>query len=187
MKIFFRLVVSMCFLVIGFVSCAEKIRLRDTLMNFMKSEIIIPNDLKCIYDGEINSIKEDTLKRLKLIVYYDSLSCTSCALSNLYNLYPLYNMADTSNFSVITIFSPSKLDMENLQLHFLKSDYPIPIYLDVNQSFSNKNTSIPNDPRSHTFLISGDNFPIYIGNPRLSFKLKNIFVEVLNKYTTIIN
>ena len=165
-------------------SCTERHKIKKALVEFTKSEIVIPSDLECINNRQITKINIDTLKSLKFIVYYDSLECSSCRISHLVDIYPLYDMADTCNFSVITVFSPKLSEVSDVQNQLRIANHPIPIYVDVYGTFRQLNNNIPSDGRFHYFLTDKDGVPKYVGNPLLNRKLEDLFVYNLE---TLIN
>ena len=179
MRNFIKNIVLTGCILLSLSSCSERQKLRKTMSKFVQSEIQIPDDLECMYNRELTIINKDTLKPYKLIVYYDSLDCSSCRISHLMDLYPLYDMADTSNFSVITIFSPKTDDLEEVELQLKIANHPECIYIDSNHGFCRLNKSIPLDQRFHCFLVNNQNRPIFVGNPIESTKLYKIFIEVL--------
>lgn len=161
-------------------SCVERRKVRDIMLEFVSSDIIIPDDLDCIFNAETSASYIDTLKSNKLIIYYDSLDCSSCRISHLFDIYPLYTMADTSDFSVMTIFSPKKSEVENTRFQLMLINHSIPIYLDKNGSFAQLNYCIPTDQRFHSFLIDENAKPVFVGNPLSNIRLKKIFFENIN-------
>ena len=152
------------------------------MSDFMESEIVIPNEIECIYNRQVDKIKLDTLQQLKLIVYYDSLDCSSCRISHLMDIYPLYDMADTSNFSLLTIFSPKEEDLAEVRNHIVIQNLPIPIYIDADGSFSKLNKSIPSDKRFHSFLIDDNNKPVFVGNPLTNSSLEEVLKTILEEH-----
>ena len=158
-------------------SCTERHKIKKALVEFTKSEIVIPSDLECINNRQITKINKDTLKSLKFIVYYDSLECSSCRVSNLVDIYELYEIADSCNFSVLTIFSPKRSDIENIALQLSIANHPIPIYLDTNESFKNSNKCIPSDNRFNTFCIDANHKPIYVGHHLANLKLNEVLMQ----------
>lgn len=183
MKYLYKLLILIIFLCICITSCNEKATVKRIMTDFVESEIVIPNDLECIYSRHADKIKLDTLEQLKLIVYYDSLDCSSCRISHLSDVYPLYDMADTSNFSVLTIFSPREEDLAEVRNHIVIQNLPIPIYIDADGSFSKLNKSIPSDKRFHSFLIDDNNKPVFVGNPLFDSNLIGLFKKVLYNQT----
>ena len=102
-------------------SCTESRRVKAMMMDFIESEIVIPNDLVCIQAGALTKIDIDSLKQNKYIIYYDSLECSSCRVGHLKEIYPLYQMADTMGFSVLTIFAPRIRDLDEIKLQLMVS------------------------------------------------------------------
>lgn len=182
MKNFYKLLIPTVCLCISMTSCNEKAKVKRAMTDFMESEIVIPNEIECIYNRQTDRILLDTLRQLKLIVYYDSLDCSSCRISHLMDIYPLYEMADTSNFSLLTIFSPRKDDLAEVRNQIKIQNPPIPVYIDVDGSFSKLNKSIPSDTRFHTFLIDANNKPVFAGNPLTSSSLTEILRTILIKH-----
>lgn len=172
---------SLCgmFICLTIVSCTDRQKVKSLMIDFMKSQIVIPNDLELIYEGKVSKSDLTSLKPNKFIIYYDSLDCSSCRISHLVENYPLYEMADSCGFSLITIFSPRANEVEDVRLQLMLTHSPIPIYLDANASFRRQNSSIPSDMRFHNFLVSLDNRPSFVGNPLASDELYELFKKAL--------
>lgn len=168
-------------------SCTERQKVRTMMMDFMKTDIVIPDDLECICGHEVKAIDRDSIKGSMFIIYYDSLDCSSCRIGHLAENYPLYEMADTSGFTVLTIFSPRMDDLKEVRLQLMMTNSPVPIYLDVNGSFCKRNSSIPSDLRFRKFFVSPDSHPAFVGNPLASDKLYELFEKVLNRSNIINN
>lgn len=149
-------------------SCNEHRKIKSMMTDFLKTEIVIPKDLECICSRTICPIALDSLKSAKFIIYYDSLDCSSCRIGRLSENFPLYAMADTSSFSVLTIFSPCPDELEEVRLKLMKANYSFPVFIDVNGSFMDNNGSIPADLRFHSFLIDSYNYPVFVGNPLMN-------------------
>lgn len=164
-------------------SCSDQFKIKRTMSEFVKSNIVLPDDLECIYKDDVYQLNADTLKPLKYIVYYDSLECNSCKISGVTQFKPLWEMADSSNFSVIFIFSPQKKDIEFIRMNLLIANLNIPVFLDANKSFAKINFCIPKDFRFKSFLINDEGNPIYIGNPLSSTSLWTLFNDVVKQYS----
>lgn len=169
----FPLLLATCLCTI-FMSCGEHYKVKKIISDFTASEIILPDELECIYKKQVRNIVKDTLKPYKYIIYYDSYDCSSCRIANLTNIYPLYSFADTNNISVLTIFSPKEEDIDNVTLQLIISDLDIPIYIDVNNIFQKQNPSIPRDLRFHCFLLNNDGKPLLVGNPITSDRIMRL-------------
>lgn len=180
MRNFIKNIVLTGCILISLSSCSERQKLRKTMSKFVQSEIQIPDDLECVYNREVTIINKDTLKPYKLIVYYDSLDCSSCRISHLMDLYPLYDMADTSNFSVITIFSPKKENLEEVSFQIQILDPTIPVYIDRLGSFAQFNQGIPLDVKFHSFLVNNDDIVVLVGNPLYNENIAGLLNKIIN-------
>lgn len=160
-------------------SCTDRQKVKSLMIDFMESEIVIPNDLESIHEGKVSKLALTSLKPNRFIIYYDSLDCSSCRISHLVENSPLYEMADSLGFSLITIFSPRANEVEEVRHQLMLTHSPIPIYIDSNGSFRRQNSSIPSDLRFHNFLISPGNRPVFVGNPLASGKLYELFQNAL--------
>lgn len=161
------------------VSCTDRHKIKSLMIDFMDSEILIPNDLELIHEGKVSKFAITSLKPNKFIIYYDSLDCSSCRISHLVENSPLYEMADSCGYSLITIFSPRTNEIDGVKRQLIFTNSPIPIYIDTNCSFRRRNPSIPSDLRFHYFLLSQDNRPIFVGNPLVSSKLYELFQNAI--------
>lgn len=180
MRNFIKNIVLTGCILLSLSSCSERQKLRKTMSKFVQSEIQIPDDLECVYNREVTIINKDTLKPYKLIVYYDSLDCSSCRISHLMDLYPLYDMADTSNFSVITIFSPKKENLEEVSFQIQILDPTIPVYIDRLGSFAQFNQGIPLDVKFHSFLVNNDDIVVLVGNPLYNENIAGLLNKIIN-------
>lgn len=160
-------------------SCTENRRVRSIMMDFIDSEIVIPNDLACIQAGNLTKIDLDSLKQNKYIIYYDSLDCSSCRVGHLMDIYPLYQMADTMGFSVLTIFAPRLRDLDEIKLQLMVSQHPFPVYIDLSREFTIRNREIPLDSRFHCFLIDNEGKPLLVGNPLYNEKILDLLNDIL--------
>ena len=165
-------------------SCSEKVKIRRMMQDFIESEIHIPNDLECIFNRELTTINKDELKSNKLIIYYDSLDCSSCRISHLMDIYPLYDMSDTCDFSVVTIFSPKKENLEEVKFQLSIANHPEHIYIDSFNTFRKINQHIPTDQRFHSFLVDSNGKPIFVGNPLSNMRLAEIFHDIIQSEAT---
>lgn len=186
MKRFF-LFLYVIFISLAMVSCGERKKIESMMADFIKTKIVIPNDLECICRREVKTIDLESIKENRLVIYYDSLDCSSCRISHLEENFPLYEMADTGSFSLLTIFSPRVDELEEVRLQLMLINFQFPIYVDVNGSFSRQNASIPSDLRFHNFLVGPDNHPLFVGNPLANDKLFDLFQEVLIQSNIINN
>lgn len=160
--------------------CGERAMIRKTMADFMRHEIVIPDDLECLHRRKLQPILKDTLKQGKLIIYLDSLDCMSCHITELVEYVSLHEMADTCDFSILTIFSPPYEDIDEIKKLLMIANHSTPIFIDTYGSFKRQNRHIPIDSRFHSFLINGQGKPVFIGNPTTDTKLMELFLHALN-------
>ena len=94
----FTLILTICLCTV-FMSCGEHHKVKRMISDFSASEIILPEELECIYKKQVRPIVKDTLKPYKYIIYYDSYDCSSCRIAKLTDNYPLYSFADINKIS----------------------------------------------------------------------------------------
>lgn len=87
----------------------------------------------------------------------------------------------TSDFSVLTIFSPLQEELEDVRLKLMVADYDFPVYVDVNGTFGKLNRCIPTDVRFHEFLLDEMGKPLFIGNPTSNEQLSDLFRVALRE------
>lgn len=168
-------------LAFNLVSCTDRHKVRKQMVEFMNNEIILPDGLECICDREITTFDKGTLKSTLFVMYCDSMECSSCRIAHMMDMYPLYDMADTSEFSVLTIFSPRADEVDDVRLQLMTAGHQIPILVDTEGMFRSMNRHIPSDNRFHSFLLDGSNKPVFVGNPLASSQLLELFRNCLEK------
>ena len=177
MKKALRLILFLA-LAASLVSC-ESMRIRKQMKAFMKSEIVLPEDLHHVCGRSMETSSEIDAGPV-LVMYHDSLECSSCQINHLFDNLSLYEKADTAGFSVVTVFSPRQEEYDEVLKQLVLLDFPYPVYIDFSGSFRNGNMeSIPEDRRFHTFLMDGDGHPVFVGNPTLSADLMALFEKAL--------
>lgn len=165
-------------------SCSDRNMVKRIMGEFIETEVVIQENLDCIYNKQLSKIRTDTLKPYKFIIYYDTTDCSSCRISHLTDLKPLYDMANTSEFTVLTIFSPAIEDVNDVILQLTITNHFMPIYVDAIGEFRRLNKDLPSDHRFHSFLLDENNKPIFVGNPLNSTKLSELFAKKINESVT---
>lgn len=164
------------------ISCNDTFRINKKLHNFLTTEIVIPTDLVCISNRQVSKICMDTLNSYKLIVYYDSLSCSSCEISHLATISPLCNMLNNHSCSVLIIFSPKAIDLDNILLQLKIANYSMPVYIDSNKTFCRLNGSVSDNSHYHCFCMDESNKPIFVGNPLSNVNDIKRLLKIMKKH-----
>ncbi|MBR5661579.1 MAG: hypothetical protein IKW99_08515 [Bacteroidales bacterium] len=135
------------------------------MKKFMSNEIVFPSSLVRI-EGRQEKHPDLTVPAVRLIIYVDSLQCSSCHLNrmpqyskyaSLGNLYP--------DFEVVGIIWPNAESSETIAADVAHRSFPFDIFIDEDGSFGAANPSMPKNRDSHCFLLGTDFRPILVGDP----------------------
>ena len=123
------------------------------------------------YDSHFN---EDA--KLKLIVFSDSLECTSCAISHMYLWNPLIDYAKQFNgrLCYYFIFAPMKQEIHAVESMITNIMFDYPILLDTIGEFKMLNPHLPQNTLLHSFLLNEKNEVILVGNPSQNKKIQEV-------------
>lgn len=178
MKTTIRLILVLI-LTVSLVSC-DSMRIRKQMKAFMKSEIVLPEDLHRVCGRSMKTASSFGDIPV-LVMYHDSLECSSCQINHLFDNISLYEKADTSGFSVVTVFSPRQEEYDEVMKQLILLDFPYPVYIDFSGSFRRGNAeTIPEDRRFHVFLMDVNGHPVFVGNPMLGEDLMVLFEKALS-------
>ena len=156
----------------------DKARLRKTLARFETVQVLIPDDMHMIQEGRLRPYQlPDSLPIM--VVYVSPDECTECRIGHLMEYEELYRWGEESGlFQLMIVVSPRPEMMERTQDELTERKLIIPVYLDVYSEFHDRN-DIPADSRVHCFLLDGNRYPIFVGNPFASEQLNGLFKKVL--------
>lgn len=143
-------------------------------------KIIFPQDVFC------KSIDRDTLcispnsTPYKILVYTDSIGCTSCKL-HLYKWNAIIKevndeLAGFVNFQFY--FHPKNI--EEIFFLFRKDSFKYPCYMDICNQLDKLNT-FPKDSRYQTFLLDKYNKVVCIGNPTENPQIWSLYKQIINE------
>lgn len=161
-------------------SCREdSLELKKQYLIFTSNNIVIPNDMLLIQEGEKSPFVSSDLPHL--VVYTDSNSCASCGLYHLGSMYELFeDPRYGEQYDVIPIFSPKKSMLDEILDEAMYVQHNLPMIIDVNGTFAKENKNIPTNDLFHVFLLK-DSFPVYVGNPCQNRKMKHLFNMALKR------
>ena len=161
-------------------SCGrDKTRLRKTLARFETVQVIVPEDMLMIQEGKQRPYQlPDSIPIL--VMYVSPEECSGCRINHIMDNEDLYRWGEESGqFKLMIVISPRPEMMERTQEELTKSKFSIPVYLDVYSEFHDRN-DVPADTRVHCFLLDGNRYPIFVGNPSASEQLNGLFKKVLD-------
>lgn len=160
-------------------SCGETNEKQKELKILQSKSITIPNDLKVFVNGL--SIVMDSLFdcELKLIVYADSVECSTCLISKLEQWVHLFDYAKIFNnrLKYYFIFAPSKANEHKVAFALKTRRFEHPLILDYNGNFEKLNPHLPKNKAMHTFLLDKDNNVVLVGSPLVNYDTEKLFME----------
>ena len=168
--------------ILPFYSCLNN-RLRKDVEQLMQQRITLSSDWNTVFKGKDTVLTGFTEVPVKLVVWYDSLLCTSCQATAMYKWRDIVNYADSlvNYFSVIYLFTPQKEDFGNLYM-LLKADrFDYPIFIDRNATFVQQNPKIPKNHQLHSFLLDKNNRVVMVGSPLHNPTLWELYKRTIQK------
>lgn len=114
----------------------------------------------------------------KVLVYVDSVGCTSCKLQ-LHKWKELMAHVDsTTNGSIPFLFIFQSKDDKELRYILKRDDFDQPVHIDRSNAF-NKLNNFPADLTFQTFLLDRNNKVAVIGNPIHNLQVKELYLKQL--------
>lgn len=120
----------------------------------------------------------------KVVTYIDSVGCTSCKLQ-LHRWKELMSEVDSlTNGKVPFLFYFHPKDIKELRYLTRRDGFAYPVCFDKEDELNRLN-QFPTDMTFQTFLLDKDNKVVAIGNPVLSPKVKELYLDVMMGRTKI--
>jgi hypothetical protein len=168
---------------LGLVSC-KSYRLERKIEAFMQHPIVVPQDIDQI-QSEVNDSLVLNLegKIARLIVYVDSVECSSCKVGHMHQYDEIIDYQKTvgDQYLPIFIFNPPKHIIEEFLRHLRLSYFDYPILLDEHGLFPRANPHIPTDLRLHTFLLDRDGKVVLVGDPSRNPELWELYKKTITE------
>lgn len=175
------ILIALCFFVLSISGC-KKARLRAQLKDLMESTIVLPDNITCVYNGEIMPMPDSLRDKPKLVVYIDSTECTTCRISRIGMYRQYFDLADQSGkLIVLVLLANTRFGEIPLVQYLADLEMHIPIYVDEENVFSISNPIIVGDSRLHAFLLNSENAPIVVGDPARSTHVQKLLLNKINQ------
>lgn len=183
---FYRIVILLFVAACSVCSC-DRMRLKHNLERFSGSEIVFPPGLQMLLGGRDTVIDGFADARTRMVVYFDSLGCSSCRVTHMpeWNEVVDYARQSEGRFGVLFVFSPKqgRRFRHEVRTSLRSSHFDYPVFLDTAGAFPRSNPSIPSDKRFHTFLLDGENRVVMAGSPENNERLWQLYKEEIEKIT----
>ena len=182
MKLLFVIAVTFC--TICFSSCKDIQYENATkiVKEWTGKEIKFPQGLSCTSMGTDTTCVDLYSDNYKILLYVDSLGCTSCRLK-LPELKKIINESD-SVFSnppeFIFFFQPKQKDERELQ-HILKNNgFRHPVFIDKENEI-NKLNKFPSKPEYQCFLLDKNNKVVIVGDPSVNRGIWDLYKRTITE------
>ena len=162
-----------------FIGCSkEKTSLKMDIQKLQSQKIHIPFDSMLYFNGTLPVATESNLHKYKLVVYTDSLSCSSCSLKGLFYWESLIDSLNAS-MDFVFIISPKKEEIDKVKETLRLERLDCPVYIDTCSTFIRKNPHIPDNSLMHIFLLNDKDSVVLVGNPQSNPKIKELLLNII--------
>jgi hypothetical protein len=117
----------------------------------------------------------------KILLYVDSLGCTSCRLKLLSTWKKIIEESDTvfgRKPEFVFFFQSKKAGEKDLQDNLKLHGFRHPVPFDKGNEIGQLN-NFPSDPEYQCFLLDSDNKVLIVGNPSLNLGIWTLFKKVI--------
>lgn len=160
---------------------------KSELKAILGQEVQIPDNLRCVINGQDSLMTNFGRADIKIVVYYDSVGCTPCHIKGLSKWYQMINTSvasTSSNLDLYFIFTPPKSEMEKMVLLSKATCPDYPVFFDEESSFLKLNPALPNNRLYHTFLLDKNNRIVLVGSPFISDSFEKLYDDTLDNLFT---
>ncbi len=160
-------------------SCNKKEKeIIQLVTQWRNKQIILPNKMVFTKSGTDTINYKFNHTKHKILVYVDSIGCTSCKL-RLDKWKDFINHMDSiSNNSVSYLFFFHANDKKDIIPILKKEKFKIPICIDKQDELYKLN-KFPYNTMFQTFLLDKNNKVIAIGNPIHNLKVKELYIKII--------
>lgn len=165
-------------------SCSHTAKLKQELFQLQSQKIALPVDqMKTFVDGRDTLLPDFADCRLKLVVYSDSVECSTCMVEKIHvwDSLLLKTAKYEPQFKVFFIFSPTKKQRHDVEFLLKTRHFHYPVFLDQSGKFLQHNPHIPTNKVLHTFLLDEDNKVILAGNPLFNPRIETLLFQKLKE------
>jgi len=180
-----RFAIIVALIVIYFSSCKKNKQKEDAtkiVKEWTGKEIKFPKGLTCTSMGKDTTCVDLYSDNYKILLYVDSLGCTSCRLK-LPEWKKIINESD-SVFSnrpdFIFFFQPKQKDERELQQILRSNGFRHPAFIDKENEIDKLN-KFASKPEYQCFLLDKDNKVVIVGDPSLNKGIWDLFKRIITE------
>ncbi|MDR1340074.1 MAG: DUF1573 domain-containing protein [Prevotellaceae bacterium] len=147
-------------------------------------EVRFPEGIPCTSMGKDTTCVDLHSDNYKIMLYVDSLGCTSCRLK-LSEWNKIMRESDTVFIrkpEFVLFFQPKKKDEKELAFIFRQNGFRHPVFVDKENEIGKLN-NFPSKLEYQCFLLDKDNKVIIVGNPSLNLKVWELYKRQISGNT----
>lgn len=171
-------IISCIFLCILF-SCDSYQREIKKIINEWSGKEIVFSDLDMKIMGRDTCVLNAVNYKYKILTYIDTIGCTACRLK-LFDWNVFLKELKPFSQKVCFLFVIHSNDYDEFEIIQRKNRFFYPVYYDYNGKLKEMN-KFPDNPNFQTFLLDKDNKVVVIGNPITNDKVRQIYMNVIQK------
>jgi hypothetical protein len=172
------------FIAICLFSCRKdgegRVHATKIVTEWIGKEVRFPKGVPCVSMGKDTAHIDLYSDNYKIMLYVDSLGCTSCRLK-LSTWKKIIEESDTVfniNPEFVFFFQPKKTDEKELLHIFRQNGFRHPVFIDKDNEIGKLNNFL-SDPEYQCFLLDKDNKVMMVGNPALNRGIWALFKKVI--------
>jgi uncharacterized protein YcfL len=148
------------------VSCQDR-KTKKEIQQLSSEAVAVPSGITQVLFGRDTTLLDVDGSPARLVIYTDSLSCSSCRLKYMFEYNDILGLHEElgGEFMPIFVFSPREGQSAEIRNTLLLYRFDYPILLDDRGMFPAANPHIPADNRFHTFLLDKNGKVVLVGNP----------------------
>ena len=183
MKVIIRMILGLfgvtCSILILF-SCggSGQHKANRVLEEWIGRQVVIPNDLVYTKYGTDTVEYSQAYTDYKILVYVDTVGCTSCQLQLERWLDWVDCLKNKSSYSVSYLFDFYPKDTEELVDLLRFYDFSVPVCIDETDRLNQLN-KFPAGGKFHTFLLDRDNKVVLVGSPVNNENIAELYRDIL--------
>lgn len=180
MKYFFYfLILGVTFLLNG---CEDKSknRIARIVQEWQDKEIVFPRKMVFTKYGKDTVEYELPHSSYKILMYVDSIGCTSCKLQ-LHKWKEFIEEVDSLTFGTVPVlffFHPQ--DLREISYLLKRDGIDMPVCIDMADEMNALNR-FPTHQEFQTFLLNEENKVVFIGNPAYNLRVKEMYLSEISK------
>ncbi len=162
------------------ISCKEnkKAAVEKLVTEWIGKEVIFPVESNCTYMGKDTICPNLSSAPYKILVYTDSMGCTSCKLNlHVWKVY-MEEVAANMPGRVDFLFYFQPKDQRELEYLLRRERLEHPVFID-DKGELNQINKFPKGMEYQCFLLDRDNKVSSIGNPALNPQIWEIYKQVI--------